>query len=59
LLKRRKAILTQPQISATDKNALHKLDQELGSLRFGESADQARAMEIIERAAKELESQKL
>jgi energy-coupling factor transporter ATP-binding protein EcfA2 len=59
LLKQRKAILTKPHISVEDKHALQTLDQEIGSLRFGETADEVRAMEIIERASKMLEGQKL
>ena len=59
LLKQRKAILTKPDLSADDKSALHKLDEEIGALRFGESAEQHKAMEIIERAAKKLQDQML
>jgi len=60
LLEKRKAILTKPEISGEDKSTLYELDQELGSvLRFGETAEGARAMDIIERAAKKLSSQKL
>jgi len=59
LLKQRKDILTKPALSEDDKNALHKIDEAIGVLRFGENAEQNRAMEIIERAAKKLQGQTL
>jgi Fe-S-cluster formation regulator IscX/YfhJ len=58
-LKQRKDILTKPALSEDDKNALHKIDEAIGVLRFGENAEQNRAMEIIERAAKKLQGQTL
>lgn len=59
LLKQRKVILTKPNLSPEDKMALHKIDEEIGVLRFGENAEQNKAMEIIERAAKKLQGQAL
>lgn len=59
LLKQRKAILTKPNLSIDDKADLHKLDEQIGILSFGENAEGKRAMEIIERAAKKLQGQKL
>ncbi len=59
LLEQRKSILTKPRLSAEDKSALLKLDEQIGSLPFGESVEQAKAVEIIERAAKKLQGQAL
>jgi hypothetical protein len=59
LLKQRKDILTKPNLSVDDKAALHKIDEQIGILRFGENSEQNAAMEIIERAAKKLQGQKL
>jgi hypothetical protein len=54
LLAQRKAILTKPNLSSEDKSSLHKIDEEIGVLHFGENAEHDKAMEIIERAAKQL-----
>jgi energy-coupling factor transporter ATP-binding protein EcfA2 len=59
LLKQRKAILTKPNLSKEDTDDLHKIDEKIGVLGFGENAEQNKAMEIIERAAKKLQGQKL
>jgi hypothetical protein len=59
LLEQRKSILTKPRLSAEDKLMLQQLEAEIGPLRFGQTADEAKAMEIIERAAKKLQSQTL
>ncbi len=57
LLRQRKSILTKARLSAEDENALQKIEEGMGDLRFGETAEDARAAEIIERAAKKLQSQ--
>jgi hypothetical protein len=59
LLAQRKSILTKPRLSAEDKSALQRLEEQIGPLPFGESAEQARAVKIIERAAKKLAGQTL
>jgi energy-coupling factor transporter ATP-binding protein EcfA2 len=59
LLEQRKSILIKPRLSAEDKSALLKLEEQIGSLPFGESVEQAKAVEIIERAAKKLQGQAL
>lgn len=59
LLEQRKSILTKPRLSPEDKTALQKIEEQIGSLPFGESVEQARAVEIIERAARKLQSQTL
>jgi energy-coupling factor transporter ATP-binding protein EcfA2 len=59
LLEQRKFILTKSHLSPDDKHALQVLEGQIGSLRFGQNADEAKAMEIIERAAKKLQSQSL
>jgi hypothetical protein len=59
LLEQRKSILTKPRLSTEDKLTLQTLEAQIGPLRFGETADEAKAMEIIDRAAKKLQSQML
>ncbi len=59
LLEQRKSILTKPRLSGEDKLALQKLNEQIGILPFGESLEQAKAAEIIERAAKKLQGQAL
>jgi predicted ATPase len=59
LLKRRKSILTKPRLSADDKIEIQKLEEQMGDFPFGESAEHARAANIIERAAKKLQGQTL
>jgi energy-coupling factor transporter ATP-binding protein EcfA2 len=59
LLEQRKSILTKPRLSEEDKEALQALEAQVGSLRFGQTTDEAKAMDIIERAAKKLQSQTL
>jgi hypothetical protein len=49
----------QARLSAEDKLALQRLDEQIGILPFGESVEQAKAAEIIERAAKKLQGQAL
>ena len=59
LLEQRKSILIKPRLSAEDKSALLTIEEQIGSLPFGESVEQAKAVEIIERAAKKLQGQAL
>ena len=57
LLKERKTLLTKPSLSLEEKDALQRIEEELKVLRFGETAEHSRAMEIIERAAEQLQNQ--
>jgi predicted ATPase len=59
LLRQRKSILTKPRLSTDDKSELQKLEEQIGPLRFGDTAEEARAADIIERAAKKLQGQTL
>ncbi|MBV8756319.1 MAG: AAA family ATPase [Deltaproteobacteria bacterium] len=55
LLEERRSILTKAKISPSDKKRLRALESEIGSLPGGESPDELRAMELIERAARQLD----
>ena len=52
LLAMRRELLTKPKLTAADERKLRALQDELGQLPGGESPDELRAMELIERAAK-------
>jgi energy-coupling factor transporter ATP-binding protein EcfA2 len=54
LINRRRSILAKPTLTADDKALLHDLDQRIGPLPIGDTAEEIRAVEIIERAARKL-----
>lgn len=54
LLTERREILTKPTLSSNDKRKLRSLEGEIGQLPGGESRDELRAMELIERTARQL-----
>jgi energy-coupling factor transporter ATP-binding protein EcfA2 len=54
LLDERRKILTKSQLTAADRHALNNLEREIGQLPGGESPDELRAMQLIERAARAL-----
>jgi predicted ATP-binding protein involved in virulence len=54
LLGERRKILTKARLTAADKRRLRDLERKIGRLPSGESPDELRAMELIERAARQL-----
>jgi predicted ATPase len=54
LLEERRKILTKPELTAAARQMLGDLEQKIGQLPGGESPDELRAMQLIERAAREL-----
>jgi hypothetical protein len=54
LLTERRTILTKANLSSGDKRKLRALETTIGHLPGGESPDELRAMELIERAAQQL-----
>lgn len=56
-LHERRTILTKPSLTAADEARLRELELEVGKLPGGESPDELRAMELIERAASQIASQ--
>jgi energy-coupling factor transporter ATP-binding protein EcfA2 len=54
LLEERRKILTKPELTAADRQTLGDLENEIGQLPGGESPDELRAMQLIERAARAL-----
>jgi len=55
LLGQRREILTKPKLTASDQQKLRDLEKRIGRLPGGESPDELRAMELIERAARTLD----
>ncbi len=56
LLKRRKEILTQPNLTKDDRAELKELESQIGTLPTAENSEDIKAMDIIRRAAKLLEN---
>ena len=56
LLKRRKEILTQPNLTKDDRAELKELESQIGTLPTAETSEDIKAMDIIRRAAKLLEN---
>lgn len=54
LLKARRDLLTKPVLSAADERKLSQLEAEIGDLPGGETPEELRAMQLIERAAAEI-----
>ncbi|WP_437757090.1 AAA family ATPase [Sorangium sp. So ce1389] len=54
LLAERRKLLTKPRLSAADRRALERIEQEIGELPTGETPEQMEAMDIIARAARSL-----
>lgn len=54
LLSERRRLLTKPRLSAADRRALERVEQEIGALPAGETPEQMEAMDIIQRAARSL-----
>lgn len=54
-LKERRKILAKPRLSKGDEKRLAELEQAIGDLPAGESAEDSRAMELIRRAAAKLQ----
>jgi energy-coupling factor transporter ATP-binding protein EcfA2 len=55
LLEERRQILTKAELTAVDRQTLDDLEKNIGQLPGGESPDELRAMQLIERAARELD----
>jgi hypothetical protein len=55
-LKERRALLAKPKLSSRDRARLAELENQIGDLPAGESAEDRRAMELIRRAAAKLQS---
>ena len=53
-LKERRALLAKPTLTARDRKRLGELEQNIGDLPAGESAEDRRAMELIRQAAAKL-----
>jgi hypothetical protein len=58
LIDRRRAILAKSALTREDETLLHELDQRIGPLPIGDTPEEIRAVEVIERAAKKLGSVK-
>jgi energy-coupling factor transporter ATP-binding protein EcfA2 len=54
LLQERRSILIKPELTAADQQKLSDLEEKIGQLPGGESPDELRAMQLIERAARQL-----
>ena len=54
LLEERRSILTKPELTDGDRRKLIELEEKIGELPGGESPDELRAMQLIERAARKL-----
>ena len=54
LLGQRKKLLTKGKLTAADRRRLEELSEEIGSLPGGETADDAKTRNLLERALKEL-----
>jgi hypothetical protein len=54
LLAERRSLLAKPTLSDSDQRRLQQLDQEVARIPFVESPDDAKAMEILRRAADKL-----
>jgi predicted ATP-binding protein involved in virulence len=54
LLGQRRAILTKARLTRADEKKLQELDRKIGKLPGGETPEELRATELIQRAAKEL-----
>jgi predicted ATP-binding protein involved in virulence len=52
LLERRKELLTKARLTAADKQELTELEEKIGPLPMGETAEEARAMALIEESIK-------
>jgi hypothetical protein len=55
-LKERREILAKPKLTKADEKRLAELEQAIGDLPAGETAEDSRAMELIRRAAAKLSS---
>jgi hypothetical protein len=57
LLQRRKELLTKPKLTPSDRAELKELEAQIGTLPTAETSEDIKAMDIIRRAAKLLETQ--
>jgi predicted ATP-binding protein involved in virulence len=55
LLEARRAILTKPRLTTADTRKLRQLESRIGELPGGESPEELRAMELIQRVARQLD----
>jgi predicted ATP-binding protein involved in virulence len=55
-LKQRRQILAKPKLTKADEKRLAELEEAIGDLPAGETAEDSRAMELIRRAAAKLSS---